>query len=186
MLTLWQKKPKLNYSKDVLDIIQYGSSIEEGKDHNDIDIAVIFKDIPLEKQLKEAQKIKKQIRKYVDVKVDVNSFSFRTLFDESNFAREGILIYGKSTITGKYFAEKLGFYPRIQIKYNLSKLEKKDKIRFNYMLSGKQGSYGLLREIKGKVVSPGLIEIEPIYKEMIVKNISLFTSDFEVMELLKI
>ena len=58
---LWQKKLKLNYSKDVFDIVQFGSSVIEGEAPNDIDIAVIFNKIPLKDQLNQAQKIKIQI-----------------------------------------------------------------------------------------------------------------------------
>ena len=39
---LWQKKPKLNYSSDVFDIVQFGSSVMENSNPSDIDITVIF------------------------------------------------------------------------------------------------------------------------------------------------
>ena len=51
MRFLWQKKPELNYSKDVFDIVQFGSSVKEGENPNDLDIAVIFNKIPLKEQL---------------------------------------------------------------------------------------------------------------------------------------
>ena len=60
MQKLWQEKLKLNYSKNVFDIVQFGSSVIEGENPRDLDIAVIFQKIPLKEQLEEAQKIKKQ------------------------------------------------------------------------------------------------------------------------------
>ena len=57
MLKLWQKKLKLSYKKEVIDIVQFGSSVLEESEPKDIDIAVIFKKIPLKEQLEERQNI---------------------------------------------------------------------------------------------------------------------------------
>jgi len=178
MQKLLQKKLKLNYSKDVFDIVQFGSSIIEGRAPNDLDIAVIFYKIPLKDQLNQAQKIKKQIQENVDISVHVNSFDLYSLFDKSNFAKESVL-FGKSLISGNYFSERFGFNPRVQIAYSLKSFEKKDKVRFNYMLNGKGGAYGLLRKYNGVLLNPGLIEILPDYEEIFVKSIKKITSDFK-------
>jgi len=184
MQKLWLKKPTINYSKDVLDILQFGSSMEEGKTPNDLDIAVIFNKIPLKEQLDQAQKIKKQLEKFVELPVHINSFDLYSLFDASNFAKESILFSGKSIIYGDDFAKRLGFSPKIQIYYSLENLKKKDKVRFNYMLSGKGGEYGLLREHKGELLKPGLIEINPESENVFVNSIKEFKVDFRVKKVL--
>jgi hypothetical protein len=166
MQKFWQKKLKLIYSKDVLDIVQFGSSVLEGSTPNDVDIAVFFNKIPLKEQLEEAQKIKKQLQSESELPIHISSFDFYSFFDKGNFAKEGILIYGKSLIYGKDFAESFGLVPRIVISYNLTKLDKKDKVKFNYLLSGKGKSYGLLREYGGKIIAPGLVEILPEYENI--------------------
>ena len=181
---LWLKKLKLNYNKDVLDIVQFGSSVEEGKIPNDIDIAVIFNKIPLKEQLDQAQKIKKQLEKLVELPIHINSFDFYTLFDNSNFAKDSILFYGKSIIHQKDFSKSLGFSSKIQIYYSLEKLRKKDKIRFNYMLSGKGGKYGLLKEHNGELLKPGLIEINPEFENIFVSSIKKFNVEFKVKNVL--
>jgi len=140
MQKFWLKKLKLDYSKDVLDIVQFGSSVMEGASPNDIDIVVIFQNIPIKHQLNQAQDIKKQIQKESEIPVHVKSFSLYSFFEEANFAKEGILFYGRSLIYKDYFANRLGFTPRIQVYYSLGKLEKKDKVRFHYMLKGKKMS----------------------------------------------
>ena len=183
MQNLWQKKPKLNYSKDILDIIQFGSSLNEDKKPNDIDIAIIFSKIPVKEQLEQAQEIKKQLQKVFEIQVHVTSYDLYSFFDKGNFAKEGILFYGKSLISGKYFSELFGMKPRIQINYYLDKLKKKDKVRFNYLLSGKKGKYGLLREYNGKLVSPGLIEILPEYEKIFVNAIKEITSNFLIKKI---
>ena len=184
MQKLWLKKPILNYSKDVFDIVQFGSSVEEGKTPNDLDISIIFNKIPLKEQLDQAQEIKKQLEKLVEIPVHINSFDLYSLFNSSNFAKESILFSGKSIIHGDDFAKRLGFSPKIQIYYSLENLKKKDKVRFNYMLSGKGGEYGLLREHKGELLKPGLIEINPESENVFVNSIKEFKVDFRVKKVL--
>jgi len=180
MQKLWLKKPKLNYSKDVFDIVQFGSSVIEGKEPKDIDVAVIFNKIPLKEQLNQAQEIKKQIEKLSEIPIHINSFDLYSLFESSNFAKEGILFNGKSIIHGDNFSKRFGLSSKIQIYYSLEKLKKKDKIRFNYMLNGKGGEYGLLREHGGEILRPGLIEINPEFENIFVESIKEFKVEFKV------
>ena len=73
---------------------------------------------------------------------------------------------------------------KIQIYYSLEKLEKKDKIRFNYMLNGKGGEYGLLREYKGDLLKPGLIEVLPESEDVFIQKIKEFGIVFKVKKIL--
>ena len=174
---LWQKKMKLNYSKNVIDVVQFGSSIFKDSTPKDIDIAVIFKNIPLKEQLIEKQKIKKQIEKYVELPVHMESFDFYSFFNRGNFARNGILFYGKSLINKKDFAENFGLMPRLRISYVLKNLEKKDKVRFNYLLNGKKDSYGLLRKYGGKILYPGIVEINPQDENLFINKMRKITNN---------
>jgi predicted nucleotidyltransferase len=184
MLKLWLKKLKLNYSKKVFDIVQFGSSVLEESKPNDIDIAVIFEKIPIKEQLEEAQKIKKQLQKFSEIPIHIISFDLYTLLNEANFTKENILFYGKSLISKDYFAKKFGLIPRIQISYSLKHLKKKDKIRFHYMLKGKKGEYGILRKYNGKLLNPGLIEILPESELILTKSIKNFIDKFEIRKIL--
>ncbi|MBI3334353.1 hypothetical protein HYZ97_02610 [Candidatus Pacearchaeota archaeon] len=174
------KNAELNYSKRVLDIVQFGSSVIEGKEPRDIDIAVIFDKLPVKEQLEEAQIIKKQLKSYFDKEVHINAFDLCSFFDEGNFSRESILFYGISLIDGSKFSEKFGLDSKIQIIYSLEDLHKRDKIRFNYLLSGKSGKYGLLRKYNGYLLAPGVIEIPPGMEEIFINEIRKITSKFKV------
>ena len=183
MHKLWLKKLKLSYEQ-VSDIVQFGSSVMENGSPNDIDIAVVFNKIPVKVQLEEAQKIKRQLQEKTELPIPIKSFDLYSFFEESNFARENILFYGKSIILGKPFAEKFGLTPRVRISYSLKNLKKKDKIRFNYMLNGKKKSYGLLRKYSGELVSPGVIEILPEYEDIFVSAIKTFKVKFQVKKIM--
>jgi len=180
------KKQKLNYSKKVIDVVQFGSSVLEGTEPNDVDIAVIFDKIPLKEQLEEAQKIKKQLQEKTQIPIHIKSYDFYSFFDKGNFAQEGILFYGKSILTGKNFSENFGLIPVLQISYSLEKLEKKDKVRFNYLLSGKGGEYGLLRKYDGELLNPGLIEISPEHEKIFTEAVQKIIKDFEIKKIWKI
>ena len=181
---LWQKKLKLNYSKDVLNIVQFGSSTIEGVSPNDIDIAVIFQKIPLKEQLNQAQQIKNQLKKETELPIHINSFDLYSLFHEGNFAKENILFYGKSLITKDYFSKIFGLTPRIQISYDLRDLDKKDKVRLHYTLKGKKGKYGLVKKCGGDLLNPGLIEIHPEHEKIFTEAIKKTTSKIKIKKIL--
>lgn len=184
MQKLWQRKLKLKYSKNVFDIVQFGSSVIDGKDARDIDVAVIFNSLPLKRQIDEAYEIKKHLEGLTEKAIHISHYELYSLFDAGNFAREGIIFYGRSLIYGGYFAEKFGLKPRIQIFYSLQKLSKKDKVRFHYMLQGRKGKYGMLRKYGGKLINPGLIEIMPEHEEIFINSVKEIASEFSVKRML--
>lgn len=185
MQNYWQKRPELGYNKNIIDIVQFGSSVIEGKKPNDIDFAVIFKNISIKEQLNISQEIKLKLQKMAALPIHIISLDLYSLFNEGNFAKEGILIFGKSLISGKYFANKLGLLPKVHISYWLSDKSKKDKVRFNYLLNGKGKKYGLLRKYGGKILKPGLVEIEPCYENIFVEEIKKATPNFKVRRFLE-
>ncbi len=182
---LWQEKPKLSYSKDVVDIVQFGSSVKEGAAPKDMDIAVIYTKLPLKEQLRQSQQLKMQLEKLTALPIDIESYDWHSFFNEGNFAKEGILFYGKSLISGKPFASRFGCEPKTQIQYSLEKLPKKDKVRLHYQLQGKGGKYGLLRQFGGKLLCPGLIEVEPEFEEVFKSIVKEFTNELQVGKMLK-
>src|SRR4030042_3539701 len=179
-LKLWQKKLKLNYNKEVIDIVQFGSSVFEEGNPKDIDIAIIFEKIPLKDQLKERQNIKNQIQKQAELPVHVESFDFYSFFDKGNFAKQGILFYGKSIIKGNNFAENFGLIPKLRISYVLKDLEKKDKVKFNYLLNGKKENYGLLRKYKGGIISPGVVETIAENEKIFLEQMKKITNNLSI------
>lgn len=143
-------------------------------------IAVIFQKIPVKEQLNQMQNIKRQLEKLSDLPIHITCFDFYSFFNKGNFAKEGILFYGKSLIFGKYFSENFGLIPKVHISYSLKKLKKKDKVRMNYLLNGKRGNYGLLRQYSGMLLNPGLIEILPQDENMFVNAVKKITQDINV------
>jgi len=74
-------------------------------------------------------------------------------------------------------SENIKEAPKKNVKRRTSK-------KFNYMLSGKNKKYGLLRKYNGKIVKPGMIEIFPEYGDLFIDNIKKITSHFELKKIL--
>ena len=176
MQKLWQKKPKLSYNEQVFDIVQFGSSVKEGAKPNDIDIAVIFKQGSEKEQLEGAQKIKRQLEKISELPIHIKPFDLYSFFDIGNFAKENVLFYGMSLIYGDYFAKRFGLIPKTYLFYSLNDMDKKDKVRFNYALSGRVGSYGLIRKYGGRILRPGLVEVFPEYEDLFFDSLKKITN----------
>ena len=121
----------------------------------------------------------------IDLQIHIKSFDFYSFFEKANFAKDNILLYGMSLISGKYFSNSFGFEPKILIKYILTNLKKKDKVRFNYLINGKKGKYGLIKKYGGKLLSPGLIEIMPEFEEIFLNSMKEITSNIKVIKTLE-
>lgn len=180
MCKLWLKNLTLNYDESVFDIVQFGSSTFESSEPNDIDVAVIFKNTSVKNQMESAQNIKEQLQSKVKIPIHVKSFDLYSFFDKGNFAKENILFNGFSLLNKNEFSLKFGLKPFVNINYDLNKFDKKTKIRFNYLLSGRQGKYGLLKKYGGKIIGPGILQIAPIHEKIFLEKINKFNLDYEV------
>lgn len=158
---LWQKNLPLHLDSAVLAVVQFGSTVIEGVTPNDVDIAILFKEVPLKQQLDIAQDIKQQLEKNVELPIHVKAFTYETLFDSSNFARIAIMSCGMDLLTKKPFAQRFGLKAQMQFAYSLQTLTKTEKVRIHYQLRGKKGDYGLLKKIGGVLVKPGLVRVPP-------------------------
>ena len=53
-------------------------------------------------------------------------------------------------------------------------------MRFNYLLNGKRGSYGLLRKYGGKIISPGLVETAPENEKIFLEQMKKITKNLSI------
>lgn len=70
------------------------------------------------------------------------------------FLNQVILLNGFSLISHKKFSERFSLIPKTQILYKLDHLDKKEKIKFNYLLQGRKGIKGLLEKEGGILLKP--------------------------------
>ena len=167
-------KPE-KHDRNIFDIVLYGSAAKGKSKPQDIDVAVIFRAGTLKERLAKIQSIKKDIK--IET-VDIKGILLEELFQESFFGRSGIFLEGISLFDGKPFSYKIDFEGFVLFIYKLENKSHTEKVRFNYVLSGRK-SEGVVKIMKGKHVAPGVIQI-PIrysleFEEILKKhNISYF------------
>ncbi len=157
-LKLESKKFKKN--KEIFDIVLYGSTTRSKRNANDIDVVIIFQNLPLKDRLEISQKFKKSLQ----IKnIDIKSININELFDKTFLARQGIITEGKSLIDDKPFSKKIGFSGFGLFNYSLEKLSNTEKTKFSYALNGRRQQEGILKKLKAKRLGKGVIII-PINK----------------------
>lgn len=142
--------------KTIFDIVLYGSVTKGKTTPGDIDIAVIFRGGTLKERLAKVQTIKKKIT-YAE-KVDIKGVLWEELFQEEFFARSGIFLEGISICDGMPFSYKIGFEGHVIFVYDLRDKSHTEKVKFNYVLSGRQ-TKGIVALLEGKHVAPGVIQL---------------------------
>ncbi|MBT4538775.1 nucleotidyltransferase domain-containing protein [Candidatus Woesearchaeota archaeon] len=140
---------------DIFDIVVYGSMVKGKARPGDIDILVIFTQGTLKERLSKLQVIKKKIK--FD-NVDVKAVLWNELFDPAFFAKTGIFLEGVSLKNLKKFSLKIGFSAFSLFTYNLKDKLHREKVKFNYVLSGR-GSEGIVKKLAGEHLGPGVIKI---------------------------
>ncbi len=141
----------------IFDIIIYGSFVKGKQKSNDIDIAVIFLSGTLRERLDKIQNIKTKLNN-ITIKIDIKQILLKELFDPAFFNRTGIINEGISIFKNMKFCETLGYKACTLFWYNLKGLKHKDKVKFNYILAGRN-TKGILEEFNGMRLANGAVKI---------------------------
>ena len=169
--------------KTIFDIVIYESAPRIDSKPNDIDIAEIFLEGNLRDRLDKIQDIKSSIKK-LDYKIDIKQMLLKELFSTEFLARTGIILEGESVFSKKKFSEKLGMRAFTLFCYNLENLNHTQKVKFNYILSGRN-SEGMLKRTDAIRISSGVVKI-PIARKntfaMILKENKVPYSEKNILE----
>ena len=155
---------------NVLDIVLYGSYARNKENPNDIDIVLIFLNMPLDERLKLAQ-VYKELLKNKFQNPDIKAINFTELFDSSFLARQGILTEGISLLDKTPLANKFGFEGYSLFNYNLLNLNNSKKTSFVYALSGRKKE-GILDAVNAKHLGRGVVLV-PISKSALFEDFLL-------------
>lgn len=144
--------------KNLFDIIIYGSFVKGKYIPNDIDILVIFLNGELRERLNRIQEIKNKL-KVLKINIDIKQILLKELFSSDFFARTGILLEGVSVFKNKKFSEILGFKAYTLFWYSINHLTHTQKVKFNYILSGRNSSEGIIKNLNGERLVNSAIKI---------------------------
>ncbi len=158
--------------KTIFDIIIYGSAVKGKTEARDVDVMAIFLEGSLKTRLDKIQDIKLRLKKTIE-NIDIKQMLLVDLFSSSFMARTGILLGGISVFKDKKFSETLGFKSYSLFWYNLKGLTHSQKVKFNYILAGRN-TKGVIEELKGERLVSGAIKIpiknSIIFEEILKKN----------------
>ena len=149
---------------EILDIVIFGSFVRGKEKPKDIDLLLIYKS-KVNAEL--SYSIKKEFESF-NLKVDLVSKAYDDLFKSTFVARESYLSEGYSLVQKGFISEKLGFKPVVLFRYDLTNLNKSERMRFYYSLYGRN-SEGIIKKL-GLTKFSERILISPIDKSEEVKE----------------
>ena len=153
--------------KDIFDIVVYGSFVKGKANPNDIDIMIIFLGGSLKERLDKIQDIKLKLKD--KFKIDIKQMLLVDFFKTDFLAKSGIMLEGFSMLKNKKFCNTIGFKSYVLFWYNLKNLNHSQKVKFNYILAGRNKK-GIIEELKGIRLVNGAVKI-PIESSLIFEDI---------------
>lgn len=140
---------------NVIDMLLFGSFIRGKENPRDIDLMVLTVSNIRQDRIYE---LHKSLEKLCP-NIEITSVSYKELLSSNFIARESFLTEGYSIINKKYVSEGLGFDSFVLIRYNISSLNKSDRMRFYYSLYGRGKRGGMLYELKGYKFSDNILMV---------------------------
>lgn len=147
---------------EVFDIILYGSTVLGKPTPGDTDLMIItHKPIPYKEARNLAINFKKLLIKegFSRDKLDIRVMSLEDLFDPNNLASLGLIIEGYSLTQEKPVAELMNGKAYTLFRFTLENLSRKDRVRFQYALKGRDMKNGLLKELNAQQLGAWVVTV---------------------------
>ncbi|NPA47389.1 MAG: nucleotidyltransferase domain-containing protein [Thermococci archaeon] len=138
--------------EEVFDVILYGSTVLGKEKPNDLDLMILTrKKLPALQLRDMILELKKKVSTMsIEEELDVRAMSLEELFDPNNLAGLGVIIEGYSLTRGKAIAELMNGKAYALFRFTLEGLQRKDRVRFQYALKGRNMKSGLLKDLNGE------------------------------------
>lgn len=152
----------------VLDVILFGSSAREKAKPDDIDLCIIIKPDDENKSLDLTDSLGRLADK-AGVKSHISILT-SDLFVVGNTLVKTLLSEGFSIKKSKPLSSVIGFESKSLFAYSLKHFSPSKRVQFHYLLKGRYGSEGVLKEVRGEFIGTGSILV-PTAKEDLLKEI---------------
>ena len=158
----WIKK------NNVIDVVLFGSSVRGNLNPKDVDICIIIKDNDEKKSIELVDSLGKLTDNF-KLKFHINILVASSLISGNTLAKT-LLNEGYSIRHNKNFSSVIGYGNKSLFVYTLKNFSPSKRVRFHYLLKGRYGSKGMLKETQGKFLGAGSILV-PTEKEDLLKEI---------------
>lgn len=158
----WIKKER------VLDVIVFGSSVRGKSKPRDIDLCILIKDKDEKRSLDLIDSLG-GITDSMGLKAHLNILTSGS-FVSGNTLAKTLLNEGFSVKQNRNFASVFGFSSKSLFVYSLKGFSSSKRVKFHYVLKGRYGSPGILKQVSGKFLGTGSI-IVPVEKEDLLREV---------------
>ncbi len=135
--------------REVFDVVLYGSTVIGKPSPNDIDVMILTRERLHPAEVRNlVLEFKAELKGLLArERLDVRVMGLEDLFDPNNLASLGVVIEGLSLTRGKPLAELMNGEAHTLFRFTLRRMERKDRVRFQYALRGRDGKGGILKEL---------------------------------------
>lgn len=161
-IEVWGKKKK------VIDVVLFGSAMRGNMAPRDLDVCIIMPDTLEEKSLELVDSLGKIIDH--DGKKTHITLLTATAGVRGNTLLKTLLEEGWSIFHKKSFSKIWGYENKTLFVYSLKHFSPSQRVRFHYLLHGRYGMRGVLKEVGGKLVGTGTI-VAPTENEDVLEGI---------------
>lgn len=147
---------------NAVDVIMFGSTMRGNAEPNDIDMCILIDNHDEDKSLDLVGSLG-SLAEFIGIKPHISILTFGSFISGNTLAKT-LLEEGYSVNDGKRFSGVFGFRNKSLFVYSLRKFTSSDRVRFHYLLKGRRGSDGLLKEVGGEFLGTGSILV-PAEKE---------------------
>lgn len=168
LLQTIKKIKKWAARQKVLDAVLFGSAMRGKAAPRDLDLCILIEDKDEEKSIDLADSLgsfleKLSLKPHISVITSSAATSGNTLI-------KTLLNEGYSVTKNKSFSSIFGFESKSLFVYTLKKFTSSKRVQFHYMLRGRYGTKGMLKEMQGIILGTGTILV-PTEKEDLLKEI---------------
>lgn len=151
-----------------IDAVIFGSFARSKSKPGDIDLCILIKDEDEKKSLDlitSLGELTDQLNLNAHITVLTSS-----AFTSGDTLAKTLLNEGYSIRHNQSFALRFGLSSKSLFIYSLKKFTPSQRVRFHYLLKGRYGTKGMLKEAEGKFIGTGTI-IVPVEKEDLLKEV---------------
>ena len=166
----------------VLDIIFFGSTMRGKFDSNDIDLCIIINDTDEKKSLDLIHSLG-SLTDLFDIEFHINILTTGSFFSGDTLAKT-LLNEGYSLKNEKNLSFVFGYENKSMFLYSLKDFSNSKRVKFHYLLKGRNGSKGILKEIGGKFIGTGTLLVSSQKEDVLKEIFDQWSVEYEIERIL--
>ncbi len=166
----------------IIDVVLFGSAIRVKSTPRDIDLCILIKEGDEEKSLDLVDSLGKLVDKF-ETKFQINIITALS-FISGNTLGKTLLNEGYSVKYNKRFSQVFGLESKSLFLYTLKNFSPSKRVQFHYLLNGRYGRKGVLKEVSGKIISHGSLIISTEKEDLLKEILDKWNVKYQIIRIL--